>query len=310
MGGKIKIQPASRVGLDALVGMAEHLLAVVPGWEDTARPDGPGRHLSGLASDIKHLSSHDLDGILTASIHDDVVGMAVTYVRSRTLYVPHLLMLPEVTEEPVTQSLLRRIFAFGERAGVNDVVAMAVAGAEAQQLFFRFGMRPRFPVYRISLSAADATRVGEALSSTLPGIDLTEDALQRRAWTGEPERLDRVVRGVTRPMDHEYWLTRRRLRLATVREGRRITAYGYGGDGQCGPVTGSTPESALAAVGWALRLAAPGVPTVSVLVPAIFESAVEVLLEAGGAIVAAPQLMTRQPTASLQRCLLGSLTLF
>jgi hypothetical protein len=110
-------------------------------------------------------------------------------------------------------------------------------------------------------------------------------------------------------MDHECWLTERRLRLAKVRDGQRIAGYAYGGAGQCGPVAAATAEAALAALGRALQFAADaGEPEVQVLVAATFESALEHLLDAGAECRASSTWMSRQPGAALERYVLASPT--
>lgn len=307
---KVKVQPVSRVGIAPLVEMAEHMRAELPGWEDTAPVFGRQRTDSDLAVDLAHLARHDGDGFLTASIGEEVAGFGVCYVRSRQLTVSHLWLLPEHAEPRLEDALMRRMLAFGERAGVNEAVASVTGGASQHALLFRHGFRPRFPVYRLSLKAELARRIGQELLKLLAGFELTSESLQRRVGSGDLDRLDRLVRGVVRPMDHEYWISERGLRLATVREGNRVAGYAYGGTGQCGPVAASTPEAALAALGWALHFAAAtGADDVSLLVPAPFEAALEQLLDAGATCRAVCHWMSRAPVSGMERYLLPSSTL-
>jgi len=307
MAGKVKIQPASRVGLDPLVDMAEQLRTALPGWHDTTPVPGRQRVLSDIAHDLRHLAHHDGDGFLTVSLGDEVMGFGAAYVRSRHLIVTQPWIDPEVEEPKVLDVLLRRMLAFGERAGVSEASAHLLGGAADHAAFLRFGFRPRFPIYRLSLSGEQARLAGQELAKLHPGRELTEEGLQRRAGSADLERLDRLARGFVRPMDHEYWLAVRGLRLATVREGQRIAAYAYGGPGQCGPVAAATPEAALAGLGWALQFAAAeGTSPVTLLVPATFESALEHLLDAGAACIAVSTWMTRQPGAALERYVLAA----
>jgi len=109
-------------------------------------------------------------------------------------------------------------------------------------------------------------------------------------------------------VDHTYWLQRRALGVALVRQGSRIAAYGYGGRDQVGPAAGSSREAALCALGWALGLAVEqGAAEPLVLrVPARFEGAVEALLDAGGRIQATLLLYGINVAAAFDRCLLGA----
>lgn len=309
MAAKFKVQPVTPVALPPLVQMAEHLRAALPGFQDLAAPAAQPTP-SDLALDLAHLAHHDGDGFLIASRDEDVIGFAVSFVRSRQLLLSHLWLVPDLADGAVAELLVRRVAAFGARSGIHDLACHALAGPWQQAICFRFGMRPRFPVYRVVLSQKAALEAGIQLSRLLPGTELSDDEVTRRAGTGEPDRIDRLVRGVGRTLDHEYWLGPRSLRLATVREGNRVAAYAYGGHGQCGPVAATTAEAALAAVGWALRLAAASSePLVTVYVPAVFEAGLEALLDAGGECRAQTMWLSQSPPSGMERSILGGPTL-
>ncbi len=311
MTGKVKVQPVSRVGMEPLVAMAEQLRASLPGWEDTAPVIARGQAPSDLALDLRHLALHDGDGFLTISVGDEVVGFAPSYVRSRQLNLAQPWLLPEYQGGEVAEQLVRRALAYGERSGAGECAAVVHGGAPWHGLLFRFGLRARFSVYRLALATETARALGRELALFLPGSELTEDAVKRRAGAADLERLDRLVRGVSRPMDHEHWMTERHLRLAKVRDGQRIAAYAYGGPRQCGPVAAATPEAALAGLGWALQLAAAGEADgdVHVLLPASFEAGVEHLLDAGARCLAESVWMSRSPGVTLDRYVLPSATI-
>jgi hypothetical protein len=310
MGGKIKVQPVSRAGLNALVALAEQLRAALPGWEGSQPAEGRAVPPSDLALDLAHLAKHDSDGFLTLAVSDEVVGFAAAHVRSRQLILPQIWILPELLDDPVIETFMRRLIAYGERSGAIDCVSHVLARAPHQALLFRFGLRPRFPVDRLRLAAERARAVGNDLARMLPGSELTQAMVARRTGAADLERLDRVIRGVARPMDHEHWLTERFLRLAKVREGQRVTAFAYGGPGQCGPVVASTKEGGLAGLGWALQLAVTGDRDyVELFVPAPFEAALETLLEAGATCLSDGVWMTRQSASGFERYVLASATL-
>jgi hypothetical protein len=309
MTGKVKVQPLSRAGLEPLVAMAEQLRASLPGWADTVPVALRGQPPSDLALDLRHLAHHDGDGFLVASVGDEVVGFVASYVRSRQLNVSQPWLLPEYLDQEIAAQLVKRAISYGERAGANDCAAHVLGESRWQALLFRFGLRPRFPIYRLVLTAERARAAGQGLAALKPSSELTQDAVQRRSGAVDLERLDRLGRGVTRPMDHEYWLTERRLRLAKVRDGQRIAGYAYGGVAACGPVAAATGEAALAALGRALLFAADaGELEVQVLVAATFESALEHLLDAGAEFRASSTWMSRQPGASFERYVLASPT--
>ncbi len=310
MAGKVKVQPVSRVGIGPLVAMAEQLRASLPGWDGTAPTGTKGQPPTDLALDLAHLARHDGDGFLVASVGDEVVGFVASYVRSRQLTISQPWLLPEYHDHEAAVALLRRVLAYGERSGVADAAAHLLSEAHWQAALFRFGLRPRYPVYRLQLARDAARLAGQELAKLLPGSELTREALTRRAGAADLERLDRLARGVARPMDHDYWLGERRLRLAKVRDGQRIAAYAYGGPGQCGPVAGATTEAALAGIGWALQLAAESATEgVHILVPAVFETALEHLFDAGAVCPAASVWMSRSAGSAFERYVVPSVTI-
>jgi len=309
MSGKLKVQPVSRVGIAPLIDIAEHLRAAFPGWRDLAPQSGRNRELSDFARDFDHLTRFDGDGFLTVSADTEVLGFATGYVRSRLLVIPQLWLLADELHDQAAELLFRRLLGFGERAGVRDCVSHVLGGADDHALCFRFGLRPRMPIYRMQLPAATASLVGMELAKLLPGADVSSDLVAKHTGASEIERLDRLVRGMSRPADHEYWQGARNLRLATVRDGQHVAGYAYGGAGQCGPVVASTREGLLAGLGWALQFAATADRPVEVLIPAAAESAIEHLLDAGADCLAASYWFSRVVPAGLDRYVLPSVTL-
>lgn len=296
MSSKVKVLPTSRVGVSPLAEMAEQLRAFLPGWEDTAPLPQRGQPPSDLRLDLEHLAQHDENGVLVASQGSEVLGFAASFVRSRHLVVSQLWVLPELVEGEVPATLLRRVLAFGERSGTKRVLFHALSPWQLA-LGLQFGLTLAFPLLRVQLPRDRVAFLGNQLLRLLPGVEVTQEAVSRRAFFADLERLDRLVRGFSRPMDHEYWLVDRRLRVAVVREGERITAYAYGGAGQCGPVVGATEESAVAALGWALQFATEesASSTLSLLLPTPFLRALEHLWELAPRVAALSHLLATEP---------------
>lgn len=303
MAAKVKILPTSRVGVAPLAEMAQQLRSFVPGWEDTAVFLEKGGAKGDLREDLEHLAHHDADGLLVASLGSEVVGFVGSFVRSRCLLISQLWVLPEHLGDEVASALFRRALQFGERSGTNRVLFQALTPWQLA-LGLQFSLTPLFPLLRLKLSPQKAQVAGHNLARMLPGAEVTGEAVSRRAFFADLERLDRLGRGFARPMDHEYWLFSRNLHLAVVREGERITAYAYGGAGQCGPVVGATEESALTALGWALQFAAnsppsnsaPEDPTVELLLPTSFGKATDHLMETGPEVLATSQWLVSKST--------------
>lgn len=293
MARKVKILPTSRVGVAPLAEMVHQLRSFVPGWEDTAAHPERGGSRVDLREDLEHLVHHDADGLLVASHGSEVVGFIGSFVRSRYLLISQLWVLPEYLGEEVGPALFRRALQFGERSGTRNVLFQALTPWQLA-LGLQFSLSPLFPLLRLQLSTEQAQVLGHNLARLLPSAEVTSEAVSRRAFFSDLERLDRLGRGFARPLDHEYWLFSRNFRLAVVREGERITAYAYGGAGQCGPVVGATEASALAALGWALEFAVSSSPftsttedrTVELMLPTTFGKAVDHVMGAKPQVLA------------------------
>ncbi len=234
--------------------------------------------------ELVHLKTHDPDGFFCALDRDETLGFAAAHVRSRQWILSEMWVLPQHRGKGAGGALLRRLLAYGERSGARERLALVPPLPSIQALLLGAGLRPVCPVYVVHLSAGAVDVAASSLSRTLPGQDMTRELLKRRGQA-DLDRLDRLVRGIRREVDHVFWIKERGLNLALVRQGERIAAYGYGGAGQVGPVAGSTREAALAGLGWALGLARKaGSGPLEVPVPAPFGEALDALFDAGGRI--------------------------
>lgn len=259
--------------------------------------------------DLSHLITHDPDGSFTALDRDETLGFAAAHVRSRQCVLSELWVLPQHRGRGAGDALLAKVLAYGERSGARSTLAMVPPEGAVQSLLLSHGLRPICPVYRYLLGTESAEELGRALARLLPGQEVSRDLLKRRGQA-DLDRIDQVTRGITREVDHLYWLKTRQLKAAFVRQGERNAAYAYGGQDQAGPVGGSTREAALAAVGWALSLSASQrAKPVRMLVPAPFSGAIDTLEESDATIEATFLLYGRDVGLAFDRCTLGSTSL-
>jgi ribosomal protein S18 acetylase RimI-like enzyme len=259
---------------------------------------------------LQHLVTHDPDGCVTALDRDETLGFAASHVRSRQWILSELWVLPQHRGRGAGDALLSTAIAYGERSGAREFMAVVPTEGPVQALLVAHGFRHLTPVFGFALDRELAEAVGGAAARLHAGADVTGERFKQRGQ-GEIERLDRLTRNVTRVADHTYWLKQRRLRLAFVKHGDRVTAYGYGGSGQIGPVAGSTQDAALSALGWALQLAVSqrADEPLRVLVPERFRVAVEALVEGGARLEATYGLWGRGLGVPLDRYVFGTLSL-
>jgi GNAT superfamily N-acetyltransferase len=260
--------------------------------------------------DLVHLMTHDPDGFLTALDREETLGFAAAHVRSKQWVLSELLVLPQHQGQGAGEALLSRSLAYGERSGAREYLALVPTGGAIQSLLLRHDFKPHAVVYRLRIGCPQAAHLGPTLEQLLQGHNVTAELLSRRGQA-DLDRIDRLTRGITREVDHDYWLKTRELNAAFVRQGARIAAYAIGGPDTVGPVAGATQESAMAALGWALGLAQRHTvgPSLDVLVPAPFVPAVDALLESEARLEATLMLYGRGLSAGFDRSAFASTSL-
>lgn len=262
-----------------------------------------------MASDptLEHLMTHDPDGFFSALDNEETLGFAAAHMRSRQWVLSDLWVLPQHQGRGAGEALLKRALAYGERSGARTYLAVVPTGGEVQSLLLRHDFRPGPPVYLFRVGSDTAEPLAASLARLLPGREVSRDLLERRGQS-DLDRIDRLVRGMTREADHVFWLKQRRMNAAFVQQSNRVAAYAYGGAEQAGPVAGNTQDAALAALGWSIQFARrrDHRHPIELLVPAPFSPAVAALLEAGARLCATLIVYGRGTLPSFDRCALGA----
>jgi GNAT superfamily N-acetyltransferase len=304
---KIKVRTINR---EELPGIAILRDAVAAGM--AAYPSSRGTLDLEMDSDpeLRHLFAHDPDGFFTVYEGDETLGFGAAHVRARQCVLSELWILPQHQGRGAGRALASRLFAYGERSGAKEFLALVPSEPAIQAVLLGHGFEPLTTVYQFSLPISSAADLASGLTGLLPGKDATADLLSRRGQA-DIDRIDRVTRNITRDVDHVFWLKHRQLRAALVQQGNRIAAYAYGGAEQVGPVAGSTQDAALAALGWALDLAldAGAINSIELRVPSPFRSAVDALLETDAELCATLLVYGKGINLSFDRSLFATLCL-
>jgi ribosomal protein S18 acetylase RimI-like enzyme len=261
--------------------------------------------------DLSHLITHDPDGFQTAEDKKETLGFAAGHVRSRQCVISEMWVLSQHRGRGAGDALMQRMLTYGERSGAREFLTVVPTEGVAQSLLLRNGFRPLAPVYQLTIPPSVAPRLGSALARLMDGRDVTSDLLKRRGQA-DLDRIDRLTRNVVREADHQYWLKQRGHRAAFVRQGQRIAAYAYGGVDQTGPVSGTTREAALCALGWAINLTletSSAHQDLTIRVPAPFTEAVDATLEMGCRLQATLMIYGRNLSLAFDRCVLGHVAL-
>ena len=264
-----------------------------------------------LDPDLTHLITRDPDGFQTAEDKQETVGFAAGHVRSRQCVISEMWVLPQHRGRGAGEALMQHMLTYGERSGAREFLTVVPTQGVAQSLLLRHGFRPLAPVYQFTIPPTVAPILGHSLSRLMDGRDVTTDLFNRRGHA-DLDRIDKLNRNIVRDTDHQYWLKQRGYQAAFVRQGERIAAYAYGGSDQIGPVSGTTREAALCAIGWAVNFAAEAAgedERLTVRVPAPFSGAVDALLEAGCRLEATLMLYGRDLKLAFDRSTLGHVAL-
>ncbi len=257
--------------------------------------------------DLNHLITHDPDGFMTAVDRDETLGYGAAFMRSRQWILSQLWILPQHQGIGAGEALLSKLLSFGENSGAKEFFALVPPAGGIQALLVKHGFRPVVPVFHLHLSASSAAGPVSAMARLFPAKEVSQDLLARQGQA-DVDRIDRIARNLVREVDHQYWLKERSARAVFVRQGTRVAAYGFGGPHQVGPVSGTTQDAALCALGHAIEMALETRPEqdISILIPASFSPAVQALFDAGARIQSTSLLYGRDLTSTFDRVVFGN----
>lgn len=260
--------------------------------------------------DLRHLITHDPDGFMTAIDRDETLGYGAAFIRSRQWFLSQLWVLTQHQGLGAGEALLSKLLSYGENSGAREFFALVPPAGSIQALLVTHGFESIVPVFCLRLTAAKAEGPAGAMARLLPAKEVTQELLARQAQ-GDVDRIDRIARNITRETDHIFWLKERSSRAVFVRQGTRVAAYGYGGPHQVGPISGTTQDAAMCALGHAMQMALEAGPEkdITIHMPASFSPALQALLDSGATIEATSLLYGRKLTSTFDRVVFGNLTL-
>jgi len=248
------------------------------------RPDqvgSPPVAVSNRAGLYRHLLR---TGAMFVALDPGPVGFSAAIVRERVWFLSLLWVLPEHHGSGIGSALLQETLAWGRGSAVFSVIASPYP--VAQLMYMRSSM---YPLYTQVDLAGSLPR-----SEPVAGIEPLETS--DGTWV---EELDREVRGISRPEDHEFWRAEARG-LAMRRDGSPV-GYIYGWpDGKIGPGVARDPSDLpvlLTAAGRVL----PEEDRVTVAVPSTNWSALRELIRMGFAPIGSNTFMASRPLGDPSR---------
>lgn len=253
----------------------------------TALTDYTRRH--GLAApsytpaDITPLYQHLFStGIFeVAEERGRIVTICSAIVRDDLWFLSMFWALPELRGRGIGRPLLERVFAEGKRRGATRFSTWSSLDSTAVSTYLKLGMFPGGPI----LTFTGAPKQLPAPSAAVRLAPFEADVA---------DRIDRAVRGATRPVDHAYFAAQG-ARGFQVDAGRGPIGYFYVKGGVIGPAAWLEPEHGRAVLSHALAQASASDAEIKLIALGVNETALRVALECGLRLTGSAQWLRSEP---------------
>lgn len=220
----------------------------------------------------RHLLSYDADRFWVAESDDQLVGFGMATLRERLWYLAALHVLPAYQAERIGSELLRRCLASSDGARPVRIVISESTQPVSNALYAKHGMYQWVPLIHVA-----------GAIPSLPEPRLTPEPIVGEQAVLQLDTIDRLVLGVTRAIDHRYWVRQPGLTGLVFRWGREVIGYAYvSAVGQVGPLAVRLPRDVPHVLSASLRFAFErGSTHASLVVPGHCRVALAYLLRNG-----------------------------
>ncbi|OPY76473.1 MAG: Acetyltransferase (GNAT) family protein [Syntrophorhabdus sp. PtaU1.Bin050] len=242
-------------------------------------------------------------GFWIAEEDNEIVGMAIRWVRDSFWFLAYLFVAPHYQERKVGLRLLEIVLHEESYSADNLGVITYAYNAASIGLYMTHGMYARESLYRMT---GQSTRIKSCVKA--------ERSLGYKKLRLNPETINQLASidtqtlGFSRHLHHEYLLQRRDGTCYAFTEGRDTVAYGYvWSNGQIGPLGAVSPSVFLDALHTTVSLAvATDAKEVSIMVPGSNDLAVKTALKYRFRVREPYILMSSKPFGDWQRYLFHS----
>lgn len=224
-----------------------------------------------------------------AEAQGKIRSFACAIVRDRLWFLSAFWTRPALRERHIGMPLLREVWEAGKRAGATTFFVWSSIDLPAMAAYMKMGMLPGTQIIRFEGAPA------------LPRESMAGYRL-RPLEKGFAMRLDRVLLGTSRPVDHDY-LARVGLQGRQVLRGDLNVGYFYFDGGAVGPVAWNAPRHASSMIALACREAAGASSTVTLRVPGMNHAALNFALRAGLRVTGYSHLLMSAPFGRLEQYL-------
>ena len=227
------------------------------------------------------------NGIFRVAEQDGrMVALACAILRDEEWFLSGFWADASVRQQGIGGPLLRQVWDEGVRRGARRQFVWASPDPTAIAAYLKLGMLPGSQLFAF----AGTARLGPALG------------LETRPLTVEDATaIDRVIRGVGRAVDHQWWLGQpeRVARLVTARG--KPAGYYYAADGRIGPAAWLEPSNGAAVLFHAMREAAEQSDRAQLVVPGMNHVGIAAALGAGLRLERSSHLLWTEPFGRMEQ---------
>lgn len=218
-----------------------------------------------------------------------IVSICCALVRDAHWFLSMFWTLPEWQRQGIGRPLLREVWEQGRAQGARIDFTWSSIDFAALCTYLKLGMLPGCQIF---------TFAGAPVSIPDPAAGYALEPLERDVL----ERVDAEVRGVTRSVDHDYFLGSGGA-AHQVRAGREIAGYVFANAGAIGPAAWTRPEHARGVIHAAVHVARQQAPEIRLMTLGHNHDAVRAALELELRLATTGHFLRSQPFGAMDRYL-------
>lgn len=227
------------------------------------------------------------NGIFRVAVQDGrMVALACAILRDEEWFLSGFWADASLRQHGIGGPLLREVWDEGVRRGARRQFVWASPDPTAIATYLKFGMLPGSQLFAF----AGTARLGPA-----PGLETRPLTVEGAA------AIDRVIRGVGRVVDHQWWLARSERVARFVTSRGKSAGYYYVADGRIGPAAWLEAADGGAVIAHAIRDATAQSERVQLVVPGVNHVGIAAALGAGLRLERSSHLLWTEPFGRMEQ---------
>ncbi len=241
---------------------------------------------------------------LVAEVKKRVAGFCCNIARGNLWFLSYLVVAPEFQATGVGSGLFQQALTEARKSENTEVIAAYTNASNwpSISLYIRNGIFPRMPILKLEGNISDmCEQIREIEPLEGEAVSLSEQTI------ASLNDIDLAVRGVSREVDHRYWLGASGMRCYLFADGGRVSGYAYVSDeGIVGPLAANDTATVEKMLCFCLdRLSSQGVDSFTVYVPGDNTAALSLLYDRGFKIQELGLMMSSRPFGKWENYLIS-----